>query len=392
MNCTSPKNMPETPSTRRPTVCKGGLFQANLKAYLDGETSALRGWLVRGHLAQCAECREELRWLRRLGEDMKELESTRPRPELRARILASLPTTPPARGIQVIHSRPDRERSPQFVPRLALASGLAMLLAFCGVFSLNRFTASAASGKPNSQESARLNPHPLRVAQNPVETLVQTPSAMDMVTYTPEEDPNNALADQMFRKKMNKIEEEKRVLGQDDWHRLLAQARAVARKASPITPSEMGITLAVPNIAEMRAHLPTWAKQEGATLIAAGKPDPTAIDRTTVPSLRNDDSPANLIAFSVPAEHGPAFLGALKQLGQISILPLPTKSAASASAQPATHIQTEPKYEGVLRAIPAFPIVNDTDMPVKKNTVAHENHTKAGRYLVLTILLTTAHN
>lgn len=390
MNRTHPENLPETPSAHRLRRCRGGLFQANLKAYLDGEISAIRGWLVRGHLAQCTECREELRWLRRLGEDMKELESARPRPELRARILASLPATPPAPGIRVVHSRPDQERSPRFMPRLALAGGLTMVLAFSGVFALKRTSIGASDGQ-DSAVSVRMDSQPGTALQTSAHSQESVPGALAMVTYTPEDDPNNALADRMFHAQMTAREREKSLQGQDDWHRLLAQARAVARKTDQAT-TEMGIALAVPNIDAVRAHLPTWAKQEGATRVTLGQPKPEPTEKTVLPSLRTEDAYANVVAIYVPAQRGPAFLGALKQLGQISALPTLAGSLKSESP-----VQSELRIDGLRKAIPAVPIAPESGAPgekaaVEKAVVVHEKSNRAERYLVLTVLLTATHN
>jgi len=154
---------------------------------------------------------------------------------------------------------------------------------------------------------------------------------MEMVTYTPAEDPFNDLADKMFREKMAARDQEQRLLGQDDWHRLLAQAREVAQKRNMTTPTEMGVALAVPDIAAVKTHLPGWAKQKGAELVAIGKPASETADHATGLPLRTEDPRANMVAFYVPAQRGAAFLGALKQLGQISILPLPSHSFVSAA-------------------------------------------------------------
>ncbi len=393
MNRTPPENLLETPAARPFRHCKGGLFQANLKAYLDGETSAIRGWLVRGHLAQCAECREELRWLRRLGEDMKELESTRPRPELRARILASLPAAPPAPGIRVVHSRPDRESSPHFMPRLALAGGMAMLLAFGGVFALKRSVGVTVSSRQDSAQSARIDAQQGKTPLAPADIQEPGKGAMEMVTYTPEDDPNNKLADKMFHDQMTEMEREKGLLGQDDWHRLMAQARAAARKTDQPAITEMGVSLAVSDIAAVRSHLPTWAKQEGATRVAIGKPDPAAADSAILPPLRTENSPTNMIAFYVPAQRGPAFLGALKQLGQISMLQLAPRPMVSGGLKSAASVQSGLNADGPRQAVPAAPGIADPSPFTENAAAVHDKHTNAARYLVLTVLLqTAAHN
>ena len=396
MNRTHPTNLPETPSSRRSRGCRGGLFQASLKAYLDGEISAIRAWLVRGHLAQCAECREELRWLRRLGEDMKELESTRPRPELRARILASLPTTPPAPGIRVVHSRPDQERT-RVAPRLAMAGALAMILAFSGVFALKRSPIFAQSARQDSIPGIKPGLKERASPQESADAEQADNGPLKMVTYTPDDDPNNAVADRMFHAQMTEIEHQQALLGQDDWHRLLAQARAAASGTAPAKPTEMGIALTVPNIDSVRAHLPGWAKQEGAELIATGRPAPVAAELSGLPSLRDEDPRTNMVAFYVPAQRGPAFLGALKQIGQISALPPTSHPLLSGSPNPEAQPQTELSYDDRRKAIPIAPITSDPSANQSvvlhnQSITLHEKHAKSERYLVLTVLLTTAHN
>lgn len=382
MSRSGPENLSETPSTRRPVRCIGGLLRANLKAHLDGEMSALRSGLVRWHLAQCTECREELRWLRRLGEDMKELESARPRPELRARILANLPTAPPAPGIRVVHSRPDQVRSTRLAPRLALAGGMVMLLAFSAVFALK--SASHLVPAPrNAAESARSGSPQTDASPQSSASPEPSASAMDMVTYQPPIDPNNALADKLFRESMDALEREKLAQGQDDWHRLMAQARAVARKTDR-TATEMGIALAVPNLSAVRLHLPIWAKQEGARLVVNGRVDPSQIDGSDLPTAQTGNITGNVVAFYVPAARGPAFLTALKHLGQISLLPADSGSPSTAAA-----VQPELSVDGAHKVIPTAPTA-ESGATTERTVAARDKHLKAARYLVLTVLLQSA--
>ena len=69
----------------------------DLKAMLDCELMSLRVLSLRTHLLFCPNCREEVVWLKRLGEDMRDLERAVPNPRLRARILAALPETSPGK-------------------------------------------------------------------------------------------------------------------------------------------------------------------------------------------------------------------------------------------------------------------------------------------------------
>lgn len=70
--------------------------RAELKAYCDGELGFLTRACVRHHLARCALCQAEAQALRRIGEELRNLDrQIVPSPELRARILQSLPDEPP---------------------------------------------------------------------------------------------------------------------------------------------------------------------------------------------------------------------------------------------------------------------------------------------------------
>lgn len=70
--------------------------RAELKAYCDGELGFLTRARVRRHLARCAPCQTEVQALRRIGEELRHLDQlVVPSPELRARILQSLPDEPP---------------------------------------------------------------------------------------------------------------------------------------------------------------------------------------------------------------------------------------------------------------------------------------------------------
>jgi len=97
--------------------------RAELKAYCDKELGFFTRARVRNHLLHCTPCQAELRALQRLGEELRRLDQQIvPRPELRARILQSLPDVPPESAHKT-HPR-------KFFRGLALAgaSGVAILL------------------------------------------------------------------------------------------------------------------------------------------------------------------------------------------------------------------------------------------------------------------------
>ena len=76
-------------SDNLPLLCR--MVRVELKACLDEELPAIKREFVSLHLKNCHECSEEATWLKRLGDDMQDLEKATPHPRLRSRILASLP-------------------------------------------------------------------------------------------------------------------------------------------------------------------------------------------------------------------------------------------------------------------------------------------------------------
>lgn len=102
----------------------------DLKAYLDGELSGMRRYFVGRHLTGCVSCREEVAGLRQFGAEMRDSETAVPSPQLRQRILASLPEMAP------VSSAPVRWR-PNPMPRYASAGAFSLLLVV-GAFALNR--------------------------------------------------------------------------------------------------------------------------------------------------------------------------------------------------------------------------------------------------------------
>ncbi len=163
--------------------------RADLKAYLDGELPALRIWRVRWHLAHCSECREEVAWLRRLGADMQDLEQATPRPELRARILASLP--PPER---VVEAPRLLERAPRAarigLPRLAFGS-MVLICALGGVFAMTRHLHSSQPRVASPSQTAKAGPsHPVLPDPNSPKTPFAAGTALATQPAPPGEVPS----------------------------------------------------------------------------------------------------------------------------------------------------------------------------------------------------------
>jgi hypothetical protein len=163
--------------------------------------SGLHRWLTRRHLMRCAECREETEALVRVSREIQRLNQPEPRPELRARILASLPDTPPAPEFRrTTASRP---------PRLALG-GTAFACLLVGAFALGRLSMPTRNTQyPNPQnggivaQSGHTPQAPVRNGQRPTpnaQPLIHQPDVT--VTY-PSRDPFSIAADQMTHEQLN---------------------------------------------------------------------------------------------------------------------------------------------------------------------------------------------
>lgn len=80
-------------------------YADDLKALVDGELPFARRWVVERHVAGCALCRDEVAAMRQIGEGIR-LQPVEPLdPALRARILAAIPESLPARSRRPVPRR-----------------------------------------------------------------------------------------------------------------------------------------------------------------------------------------------------------------------------------------------------------------------------------------------
>ena len=260
-----------------------------LKAYTDGELGTPRRIFVEWHLRGCASCRAEFGWLKQAGEHLHNLHAAMPRPELRARILACLPDTPPVR-----HSPGVRLSPAAFSlrgPGLAFGSLSALLVFVAGAFALTRFEqgrapvnraalpknviiAQAAQGQePNgkSRSNAQIavevsRPDPFRSPSAEQRGFVE--KAPDTQPYT---DPTSAAADRAVAAWMTKAEREQ---AQQEREKQVALLKTQAeqkrlREIAARTLAAAGtprLTLAVADVAQARRELQQWTQQAGGTL------------------------------------------------------------------------------------------------------------------------------
>jgi hypothetical protein len=343
-------------------------LRADLKAYLDGELSWPRRFLVRWHLTRCPECREEMAWLQRLGEDMKDLEKARPRPELRARILASLPDTPPGRLAGV---KPGLQADNRRFLRPALA-GAFLALAVCGVFALNRSLLhpaenaaraalpDVATGKlndgnggnaPNQALAADSHSHAAEAAQRNL-------AASGTTDY---EDEISRKAEEIVRRgAFAEAEQRRQLIAKNQAQIAAILSKVQGRGGSDAQPS-IRMALAVNDVETTRAYLQMWAQKvgggpvtdnptPGGSQAAPGVPMelgkmPTGGNGMTKAMLPREGGMA--VALRVPTERARQFLTGLQPMGAISRLP----ASAPAANRPMGAALQNPHVAAVLPPI-----------------------------------------
>jgi|SRR5579884_2567613 len=327
--------------------CPDGRLHAELKAYLDGEMAAPRRWLLRRHLARCAACREEISELKRLGEDMKDLDRAVPRPELRARILASLP---PA----TTHRAPAPGTLGRAVPRLALGGALAVL----GVGAAFAMTHLLTPPKPaGNEEGVRLAVKPPVPAdryvtnstppfipkgqgQHPVLRVGNPPPGRSVDPFDPDHlmgktsppplhNPAPAVPEQLPRR--------------PDFHSLQQKPPENAPVPDPLDlKGPVQLALVVKDTDSLYQQIQARVQKLGGRIVSLTSDSPEApnaggpVPKKAAPpggtALPAAPQHGNILTLSVPMAHARALLSALKQLG--TVMPAPLAPAVPTSHRP----------------------------------------------------------
>lgn len=321
----SKQSFPET-TTESPGC--GHALCRDLKAYVDGELNAPGRWLVRRHLERCRACREEVSGLKRLGEDLTNLENAGPNPRLRARILASLPEAPPRQTLP--SARAHRPPSSTVV----FGRGMAFGGALTAVALFGAFAALRQPAPPRAAQAASQHETVRPVTSSPVIAPVTKTPPPQMAAHVPVErvytDPVSREAERLFREEMK------------------AQARA-ARKRGKTTPGGVNaakspadlntqLAMQVTNVATAREILRQWALQlGGSAAVKSGNtgyetasnrpttsvpPVPSPNDSKTsaapaVPPTGNSGEETLVVAMRVPGERAEMLLRSLNQIGTV---------------------------------------------------------------------------
>jgi hypothetical protein len=347
---------PENENTRRsprPNKIRTGTAShtalVDLKAYQDGELPVWRRWLVQAHLVCCGVCREEAAWLKRLGEDMKDLERATPSPRLRARILASLPDTPPSAANRVVRGMGSRRTALTGWPRLALASMGALLLLFGAAFAATRFSNLITTAKHGPQPGSTIvdndkNPRtqPRTSPSAPQEEVVTPVLANPLQNLPDPNDTYNRYATEQLRKQEDEqVRRAGRLLEQNRVHLKQALAALLKEGAKDHTSASVRIPLelTVPDVAVAQKRLLAWAQEVGGGAsdhidfdprvkpLGAAPPATATGPRISHPGGTGEDADNGVVVvLKIPAKRARELPPILKQLG---VLPIPGDPTAS---------------------------------------------------------------
>jgi hypothetical protein len=306
----------------------------SLKAYADGELSTLRRWLLSRHLAGCADCREEIRGLNRVSEEIRHLPQPMPRPELRARILASLPDAPPAPARSVVSFQ--RTGAPA---RLSLAGALCALM-LVSLFAFARYRASqtvpnaqAATTQPGFAAKGVMvaaTPAPVGdraigavtdIQQSSIQPALRTADA-PATTVTAMTDETSREADRiLFEERKGELAQAIRQARKVNAQRLAAVEHHRQQIATGSDRDHM-VQLAVADVAVAHTRLRNLVQTVGGTFASTNG----AVVSSSVsggasrnPSLPGDPTrsgnPPAVVTIAVPAEQASRFQTALNEIG-----------------------------------------------------------------------------
>jgi hypothetical protein len=307
---------------------------AELKAWLDGELSVPRIVMVRAHLLVCPACREEVTWLKRLGEDMRDLERAVPNPRLRGRILAALPETPPGRPA------PADDPSRNWV-RLAPAFATATVVAFAAILIAMIHNSSAVDSDRTAQQSVAKNPY------TAPELPVASGSGPSRASQPPHRsDPYSDYADRMLAQYLRDEENKSAILlarNRTNWNGFVAalsNEKKIAQSGGALT-----LAVAVPDVNAAESALTSWAKAAGGSVAGSEATGPAASVAPTVttneqssPSVSGDQAiHGRLLALRIPASKIATLEPVLSKLGAWGAN---KHEKSSAISQPAAIVRT----------------------------------------------------
>jgi hypothetical protein len=262
--------------------------------------------------------------LKRLGEDMRDLERAVPGPHLRARILAALPDAPPTGA---------PGRSSRTLRRLVIAPAFAaMACAAVWVFAIILKEATAA--RNNYTRAAVVGNH-AGVTDPTADFRTRTAANSGVGAAT---DPYTAAADRRFAQWM-KDEDQRETVRLAANRASLAKALVAVRAPRARAGEAIRLAVAVPDMIDTRDRLAAWAKAVGGSVEGpAAAPHRSAyapmVDTREAPAPlpgAAGDSPGFQVTLRVPAARLQTLAAVLKQAGAWGASTTELPSARSSS-------------------------------------------------------------
>jgi hypothetical protein len=299
--------------------------ESNLKAYNDGELSAFARWRVERHLTRCVACQEEVEALRKLAHKMKTAAQATPRPELRARILESLPNTPPPQRTQ---RRPEKTT---LVPRYAFATLAFLLVGVGGVLALKGTGLWGGNKTPDegsnnskitsSKTYAQAKPAPKPTPEKPV-----------TMTFSNEGVELNDKADALFEQKMRELANQKKQQPQKKNEPQNAYPTVPTLPRVQFTPTpQPGVE------ANSIQRIEELAKSMGGTLTVDHGDKPQRDENTKLPATTTEAQP-QVYALHIPVEKANAFFKQVALLGAVQNVTVEASQLRPAQSQSGTSV------------------------------------------------------
>ena len=302
--------------------CGRGFVHADLKAYLDGELRPPRRWVVSFHLSRCTECREEIAWLQRLGKNMRSLEAAYPRPELRQRILSTLPAMEmqPQSGMARMQPSVNRPVHVRFRgPSLAAAGALLIAaLAFGAVaFVAHQSAQNAADFAKTHSAQPVATSRPVRLPKSPATHDERQGPNVPIPDDIVKPDPTSEAADQLATLKMEKMRQDAQKTIPANLERAFAEVKSRQLEVGSSTTPYVSIALDSKDVASARRTLTEWAEKSHFKYeVISGAGEGGA-----------------QIAVHVPSNAGGGVLSALRKLGDIAEISTQSITGATKSGQ-----------------------------------------------------------
>ncbi len=237
--------------------CKNTHIQGQLKAYVDRELHPVRSRFVDFHLSRCVSCKDEVDQLIQLAMNLTPLNVGHPRPELRARILATLPAMSPV-AQRNVYTRPAIANNRTY--RTAIATAFCLLLAFGAFAALNGiFAPHPVAGTPGPiSDSTR--PKPISTAVIPHASTARE-SALPEDLMRP--DPTSLIADALAAKQLEDEKRAERLRIPQTWDSMIASAFSPSTISKPNSRSLINVVVEVHGLDAACSGLRNWAQHNG---------------------------------------------------------------------------------------------------------------------------------